>query len=166
MKMSTFSGDQITQVNNPDPFAPPIWRSPVFHTPGWIIALVQAWRLLAAIIGFVLRHPLLDFAVGVVVVTWLNLGWPGLILLAVAVPGLLALWRWRWPVSFARFIARPALGKWRRWHYRRHWAAVMTIGRLAPLYRGRILLPELGKVTSTPLHRPGPGPDGLRAVRR
>ena len=148
--MSTFSGEQITQVNNPDPFAPPIWRSPVFHTPGWIIALVQLWRLLAAIIGFILRHPLLDLAAGVVAVTWLNLGWPGLVLLAVVVPGTLALW-WRWrPGSFARFIARSVLGKWRRWHYRRHWAAVMTIGRLAPLYRGRVLLPELGKVTSTP----------------
>src|ERR1022692_1825007 len=148
--MSTFSGEQITQVNNPAPFAPPIWRSPVFHTPGWIIALVQLWRLLAAIIGFILRHPLLDLAAGVVAVTWLNLGWPGLVLLAVVVPGTLALW-WRWrPGSFARFIARSVLGKWRRWHYRRHWAAVMTIGRLAPLYRGRVLLPELGKVTSTP----------------
>ena len=41
-------------------------------------------------------------------------------------------------------------GKWRRWHYRRHWAAVMTIGRLAPLYQGRLLLPVMGKVTSTP----------------
>jgi len=26
----------------------------------------------------------------------------------------------------------------------------MTIGRLAPLYQGRLLLPVLGKVTSTP----------------
>src|ERR1022692_3449930 len=120
--MSTFSGEQITQVNNPDPFAPPIWRSPVFHTPGWIIALVQLWRLLAAIIGFILRHPLLDLAAGVVAVTWLNLGWPGLVLLAVVVPGTLALW-WRWrPGSFARFIARSVLGKWRRWPYRRHGA--------------------------------------------
>ena len=62
---------------------------------------------------------------------------------------MLAVWRWRWPASFARFIARPARGKWRRWHYRRHWAAVMTIGRLAPVYQGRLLLPVLGKVTST-----------------
>ena len=58
--------------------------------------------------------------------------------LAVALAGLVS-----------RFIARPALGKWRRWHYQRHWAAVMTIGRLAPVYRGRLLLPVLGKVTST-----------------
>lgn len=34
MKMSAFEGQQLAQVNNPDPFAPPIWRSPVYHTPG------------------------------------------------------------------------------------------------------------------------------------
>ena len=37
-----------------------------------------------------------------------------------------------------------------RWHYQRHWLAVMTIGRLAPVYQGRLLMPVLGKVTSTP----------------
>jgi S-DNA-T family DNA segregation ATPase FtsK/SpoIIIE len=148
--MSTFSGDQIAQVNNPDPFAPPVWRSPVFHTPGWIITIVQAWRLLEALVGFLLRHPLVDLAAAVIVVTWLNLSWTGLIVLCAVVLVTLAAWRWRWPASFSRFVARPVLGKWRRWHYQRHWAAVMTIGRLAPLYQGRLLLPVLGKITSTP----------------
>ena len=46
MKMSTFSGDQVVQVSNPDPFATPVWRSPVFHTPGWVITIVQLYRLL------------------------------------------------------------------------------------------------------------------------
>jgi S-DNA-T family DNA segregation ATPase FtsK/SpoIIIE len=44
----------------------------------------------------------------------------------------------------------PALSKWRRWRYHRHWAAVMTIGRLAAVHRGRVLVPVLGKVTATP----------------
>ena len=148
--MSTFSGDQIAQVNNPDPFAPPVWRSPVYHTPGWLITIVQAWRLLEAIVGFLLRHPLLDVAAAVILVTWLNLSWPGLILVAAVVLVTLVAWRWRWPAGFSRFITRPVLGKWRRWHYQRHWAAVMTIGRLAPAYQGRLLLPVLGKVSSTP----------------
>jgi S-DNA-T family DNA segregation ATPase FtsK/SpoIIIE len=149
MKMSTFSGDQVAQVNNPDPFAPPVWRSPVFHTPGWVITIVQAYRLLEAVVGFILRHPLADLALAVIALTWLNLGLPGLIGLATVVLMTLATWRWRWPGSFSRFITRPALGRWRWTHYRRHWAAVMTIGRLAPMYQGRILLPVLGKVTST-----------------
>ena len=51
MRASTFSGEQIAQVNNPDPFAAPVWRSPVYHTPGWIIAIVQLARVLRALIG-------------------------------------------------------------------------------------------------------------------
>jgi S-DNA-T family DNA segregation ATPase FtsK/SpoIIIE len=147
--MSTFSGDQIAQVNNTDPFAPPVWRSPVYHTPGWIITLVQAGRLLVALVGFILRHPVLDLAAIVASLAWHLLGWPGPVALAVFVAAVLAVWRWRWPAGFSRFIARPVLGKWRRWHYQRHWAAVMTIGHLAPVYRGRLLLPVLGKVSST-----------------
>ena len=57
-------------------------------------------------------------------------------------------------------------GQWRRWHYQRHWAAVMTIGRLAPLYQGRLLLPVLGKVTSTPYTDRLHDRDRVRPVRR
>ena len=59
MKLSAFSGEQLAQVNNPDPFAPPVWRSPVFHTPGWIITIVQLVRLVAALVRFAARHPVL-----------------------------------------------------------------------------------------------------------
>ena len=150
MRASSFSGEQIAQVNNPDPFAVPVWRSPVFHTPRWIIALVQLFRLLRALVMFVIRHPLLDLTAADLAVTYAEWGWPGVAALVLALAAMLAVWRWRWPGSFSRFIGRPALSKWRRWHYRRHWAAVMTIGRLAPMYRGRLLLPVLGKVTATP----------------
>jgi len=149
VKMSTFSGDQIAQVNNPDPFAVPIWRSPVYHTPGWVISLVQLWRLLTALVGFIVDHPLLDLAAAVVGGSWYLLGWPGPVALVLAAAAVLVAWRWRWPASFARFVTGPARSKWRRWHYQRHWAAVMTIARLAPVYQGRLLLPVLGKLTST-----------------
>ena len=46
-------------------------------------------------------------------------------------------------------MSGPARGNWRAWVYRRKWAAVMTIADLAPFYRGRIILPVLGKVTAT-----------------
>ena len=59
MKMSAFSGEQLAQVDNPDPFAPPVWRSPVYHTPGWVITIVQLARLLAALVRFLVRHPVL-----------------------------------------------------------------------------------------------------------
>ena len=60
VKMSAFSGQQLAQVDNPDPFAPPVWRSPVYHTPGWVITIVQLLRALVALVKFLARHPVLD----------------------------------------------------------------------------------------------------------
>jgi DNA segregation ATPase FtsK/SpoIIIE, S-DNA-T family len=149
VRMSAFSGQQIAQVDNPDPFAVPVWRSPVYHTPGWVITIVQLWRLLAALVGFIARHPVLDLAVAALAGAWYLMGWPGPVVLVLVAAAVLAGWRHRWPLSFARFIIAPARGRWRRWHYQRRWAAVMTIGRLAPVYQGRLLLPVLGKVSAT-----------------
>src|ERR1019366_5324040 len=108
VKMNTFSGDQIAQVNNPDPTA--------------------------VLVG----------------VAWRQYGWPGPLTLTAVIVAVLGVWWWRWRASFRRHVLVRVLGQWRRWHYQRHWTAVMTIGRLAPLYQGRLLLPVLGKITSTP----------------
>jgi S-DNA-T family DNA segregation ATPase FtsK/SpoIIIE len=143
------SGQQLAQLHNTDPFAPPIWRAPVYHTPGWIIAIVQIVRTLWAILRFLARHPIEDLAALVLYSSWRLASWPGvgaLVLIAVSV---LVAWRLRWPGSFTRWVQRPVLSRWRRWHYARHWDAVMSIARLAEAHRGRILVPVLGKVTST-----------------
>jgi DNA segregation ATPase FtsK/SpoIIIE, S-DNA-T family len=145
----TFSGEQIAQVNNPDPFAPPAWRSPVYHTPGWIIAIAQIARTLCAITRFLARHPIADLAALTLFEAWRLTGWPGPVALAVIAAVALVTWRLRWPASFAQWVARPAVSKWRRWCYHRHWTAVMMVARLAPEHRGRILVPVLGKVRST-----------------
>ena len=150
MKMSAFSGDQIAQVNNPDPFAVPVWRSPVYHTPGWVITIVQLARAIRALVAFLARHPLATLTAAMLVLTWREFGWPGPVILTASIAAVLAVWWWRWRASFRRHVLGRVRGKWRRWHYRRHWAAVMTIGRLAPVYQGRLLLPVLGKITSTP----------------
>ena len=149
-RTSRFSGEQLAQVRNPDPFAVPAWRSPVYRTPGWIITVVQLARGIAALIRFTIRHPALVAAAFTGALMWHTTGWPGLAALVLVVAAALALWRWQFPYSFARFVATPARSRWRRWHYRRRWAAVMTIGRLAPVYQGRVLLPVLGKVRATP----------------
>jgi DNA segregation ATPase FtsK/SpoIIIE, S-DNA-T family len=143
------TSQQLAQVSNADPFAPPVWRAPVYHTPGWIIAAVQIARTLWAITRFLARHPVADLAVLLLVMAGRLTGWPGPAGLSVMVLAVLVTWRLRWPASFTRCVKFPALSKWRRWHYHRHWAAVMTIGRLAPQHRGRIMLPVLGKVTCT-----------------
>jgi S-DNA-T family DNA segregation ATPase FtsK/SpoIIIE len=144
------TGDRIAQLRNPDPFAIPAWRAPVYRTPGWIIALVQFGRALTALVRLLARHRVMVLAVIVAALMWRLTGWLGLVALVVSLALVLALWRWRFRSSFGRFIAGPARSQWRAWHYRRHWAAVMTIGRLAPVYQGRLLLPVLGKVQATP----------------
>jgi S-DNA-T family DNA segregation ATPase FtsK/SpoIIIE len=97
-------------------------------------------------VRFILTQPSDDAAVAVAGACWWYLGWPGLIaLVAVAVTGLVALRIMR-PDLFARFVAGPARDRWRRWFYRRHWHAAMTLAGLAPFYRGRVLLPVLGPV--------------------
>jgi S-DNA-T family DNA segregation ATPase FtsK/SpoIIIE len=91
----------------------------------------------------------LNLEAAVLVLAWRLAGWPGPVLLTCTVTVILIVWRWRWPASFSRLIAAPARGKWRRWHYQRHWLAVLTIARLVPVFRGQVLVPVLGKVRST-----------------
>jgi S-DNA-T family DNA segregation ATPase FtsK/SpoIIIE len=144
--MGAVTGEQFAQVNNPDPFAPPVWRSPVHRTPEWVIWLVQFVRLLGRLVWFVLCHPVLDMAAALIVLDWLNLGWPGLAGLGGLVVLVLVLVRVAWPPLFDRWVTQPARNQWRFWCYRRRWHAVMTISGLAPIYRGRVLLPVLGEV--------------------
>jgi S-DNA-T family DNA segregation ATPase FtsK/SpoIIIE len=144
--MRDFTGEQIAQVDNSDPFAAPVWRSPVHRTPEWVIWLVQLIRLLVRVVWFLIRHPLLDAAAGLVILTWAKGGWPGLaVLVNVTLASLVTLRLWR-PNWFAQLVTVPVRCRWRWLVYRRRWQAVMTISGLAPLYRGRVTLPVLGKV--------------------
>jgi DNA segregation ATPase FtsK/SpoIIIE, S-DNA-T family len=143
------TGEQIAQVDNPDPFASPVWRSPVYRTPEGVIWLVQLLRLLWRVIRFAILHPLLDVAAAGVILIWLELGWPGVLGVALAAATMLAALRLLRPEWFIRFVASPARDRWRGWFYRRHWHAAMTLAGLAPTYRRRVMLPVLGKVHAT-----------------
>ena len=57
-------GEQLAQVDNRDPFAPPVWRSPVYRTPEAVIMVVQLVRLIWRVLWFALTHPLTDAAAG------------------------------------------------------------------------------------------------------
>jgi S-DNA-T family DNA segregation ATPase FtsK/SpoIIIE len=142
------TGDRVAQLRNPDPFAIPAWRSPVYRTPFGFVVLVQAVRLVGRLIRFLARHPIAALAVIAGILLWRFLGWPGVAAIVLSPVLVLLAWRWRFPISFARLIAAPARGRWRAWHYRRRWGPVMTIARLAPVYQGRSLLPVISKVTS------------------
>ena len=143
------TGEGLAQICNPDPFAMPRWRAPVYRTPFGIILAAKVVKLLAWIIRMAARHPLAATILAAAAVTWVELGWVTLVALVLAAIVILAAWRWFWPVSFSRWVGRPARGAWRAWCYRRRWAAVMTIAGVAPWYQGRTLLPVLGKVTAT-----------------
>ena len=50
-------GEQLAQVDNRDPFAVPVWRSPVYRTPEPVIMVVQLIRLIWRVLWFALTHP-------------------------------------------------------------------------------------------------------------
>src|SRR3954468_9607731 len=78
-------GGQLAQVDNPDPFARPVWRSPVYETPWAVIWAVQLARLIWRLTWFVLTHPILDAVGAVLAYDWLWLGWSGLVALVLLV---------------------------------------------------------------------------------
>ena len=100
--------------------------------PEWIIWLVQLIRLLIRVIWFLIRHPLLDVAAGIVVLTWAKAGWPGVVILANVTIAALVTLRLARPDWYARLVSVPARSRWRWWCYRRRWQPVMTIAGLAP----------------------------------
>jgi DNA segregation ATPase FtsK/SpoIIIE, S-DNA-T family len=139
-------GEHLAQVDNRDPFAAPVWRSPVYRTPEAVIWLVQLIRLLWRLLWFTVTHPALTAVAGLAVGTWLGLGWPGLAGLALAAVTGLAGLRVIQPDWFTRFVTVPLRDWWRWWFYRRRWRAAMTLAGLAPDYRGQPMLPVLAGV--------------------
>ena len=103
------TGEELAQLQNPNPFAMPRWRAPVYRTPVGIILAAKFVRLLAWIIRMIVRHPLAASVLALAAVTWLDLGWATLGALVLAAVLILVCWRWCWPVSFSRRVAaRPA----------------------------------------------------------
>jgi S-DNA-T family DNA segregation ATPase FtsK/SpoIIIE len=140
------AGQPLAQVDNPDPFAVPVWRSPVYQTPHVVIWAVQLVRTLWRLAWFTVRHPLPALGCGLLAFTWLKLGWPALVALAAFLVTDVALVYLLWPQWFARHVTAPLRDAWRSVFYRRHWQAAMTLAGLAPSYRGRVLVPVLAGV--------------------
>jgi DNA segregation ATPase FtsK/SpoIIIE, S-DNA-T family len=143
------TGEQVAQIYNPDPFARPVFRAPVYRTPAGIILAAWLARLLFRLARLAFRHPVATVTLALLAVLWFTITWVGITAILGCILLALVIWRCYWPSGFARWVAAPARNTWRAWVYRRKWAAVMTIADLAPFYRGRIILPVLGKVTAT-----------------
>jgi S-DNA-T family DNA segregation ATPase FtsK/SpoIIIE len=140
------AGQPLAQVDNPDPYALPIWRSPVYETPHAAIWAVQLVRLIWRLIWFIVRHPLLDAGCAVLGFTWLRLGWPGLVALTAFSIAVLCLVYLLWPDWFTRHVVQAARDWRRSLYYRRRWTAALTLAGLAPSYRGRVLVPVIASV--------------------
>jgi hypothetical protein len=56
------TGEQVAQLHNRDPFAAPVWRSPVYRTPLGIVATVQATRVSWRLARFLARHVVMVLA--------------------------------------------------------------------------------------------------------
>jgi DNA segregation ATPase FtsK/SpoIIIE, S-DNA-T family len=143
------AGQPAAQVDNPDPFAVPVWRSPVYETPHVLIWAVQFLRLLWRLAWFFLTHPALDAVCAVLAYDWQWLGWPGLVGLAALVASALVALRLLARAWFTRLVGNPARDRWRHWYYRRRWHAAMTLGGLAPMYQRRVLVPVLAGVRAS-----------------
>ena len=81
------AGQPLAQVDNPDPFAVPVWRSPVYQTPHFVIWPVQLVRLVFRLIWFLLRHPLLDATIDLVLERYRDLLKRGAMLVDANDPG-------------------------------------------------------------------------------
>src|ERR1022692_5330311 len=98
------TGEQLAQVDNQDPFASPVWRSPVYRTPEFVIWIVQLARLLWRVLWFVIRHPGLDVTAGILLLLWASTGWQGLVTSAGIVLTILIAFRLPNPRWFTRLI--------------------------------------------------------------
>ena len=96
------TGEQVARLSNPDPFALPLWRAPVYRTPAGIVIIAQLARLLSRLVRLAWRHPVAAGILTLAALIWLDLGWVTLVALALAVIAMLVIWRWFWPVTFAR----------------------------------------------------------------
>ena len=51
------TGEQVAQIYNPDPFARPVFRAPVYRTPAGLILIAWLIRGLARLVRLIIRHP-------------------------------------------------------------------------------------------------------------
>ena len=159
------TGEELAQLYNPDPFAMPRWRAPVYRTPFGIILAAKLVKLLGWIVRLVARHPLAASVLALAAVTWVKLGWVTLVALvlaarrhadrlAVVLAGLvLPVGRPPGPGQVAGLVLPAPVG--RGDDDRRGGAVVSGPDPAARARQGH----------RHPVHRPGICPAGLRPVR-
>ena len=144
-------GENVAVEAQKDPFAPPKWAPAVWHMPEGLVLLVNAVRVLARTVVFLVRN-----IVPVSVVA--GLGWLGVrfgrpvpaLVLALAGAGL-GVWVLVDRPSFVRYVARPVRARWRLVRvYRRDWQPVLVTAGLTKTHKGREYLPSLVRIRCGP----------------
>ena len=71
------TGEQVAQIYNPDPFARPVLRAPVYQTPAGLILIAWLIRGLARLVRLIIRHPVAATVLGLLAFMWVRIGWIG-----------------------------------------------------------------------------------------
>lgn len=144
-------GENVAVEAQRDPFAAPKWAPPVWHMPEWLVLLVNLIRGLIALVVFCVRNIVpVSITAGL---SWVGyrFGWqaPAWVLALVIVA--LVVWAVADRASFVRWVARPAVSRWRLvLVYRRHWQPVLVTAGLTKTHKGREYLPSIKRVRSGP----------------
>ena len=93
------TGEQVAQIYNPDPFARPVFRAPVYQTPAGIILLAWLARLLYRLARLAFRHPVATLTLALLAFLWFTITWIGLTAIVACAVLVLVTWRWFWPAG-------------------------------------------------------------------
>ncbi|MFI9560271.1 FtsK/SpoIIIE domain-containing protein [Nonomuraea endophytica] len=126
------------------------WSPVVVKTPAIFVLVIWAWRIGAALVKTLVRHPV---ACGLVVVLggyWWLTGWQSALIWYGCLAGWLVVFWALHRRGFMRLIGWPFVS-WARWMwiYRRRWRGTLTVAGLAGRVHGRAYVPELVHVRST-----------------
>ncbi|MFC9976850.1 FtsK/SpoIIIE domain-containing protein [Spirillospora sp. NPDC127200] len=147
----TGPGENVAVEAQTDPFAAPKWAPPVWHMPEVLVLLVNAVRVLVAVVVFCVRNIVpVSVTAGL---AWLGhaYGWhvPAL-LVGLAFVGLGAWAGTDWG-SFLVHVGRPARARWRLVRvYRRDWQPVLVTAGLTRTHKRREYLPSIVRVRCGP----------------
>src|SRR6266540_3726220 len=132
------------------PNAPLNVRTPIVHIPLWMALSWWTLKGLALLVFWTVRYWYLTVPAGVLLWLYVKFGWAGPVGLLAGLTAGACGWAFAHRASFLRFGFYPALGRWRRWCYRRRWYPAMATAKLAVVFDRRTVVPVLKRVRCRP----------------
>jgi S-DNA-T family DNA segregation ATPase FtsK/SpoIIIE len=121
-------------------------RTPYLRVPLWLMLAGWLCKALYRLVVVYIRFWYITLPATALAWLYHRYGWPGPALAAGVPAALLTAWGLVDRTSFRRFAWWPALGRWRRMRYRRHWHAAMATANLAVTFDQNTILPVLKRV--------------------